>query len=101
MIPPKTLNALQSSQQIKRFRDCPNLSSLPYATYGSAHQITLAAEILSAALYWRAGRFRALRRSSSLSSKPIATETNASPVLNLPQPESVSLPQPLETPGVE
>ena len=49
MIPPKTPNVLRSSQTLKRFRDCPRLATLPYATYGNAHQIKLAAEILSAA----------------------------------------------------
>ena len=54
MIPSKTLNDLQSQRRIRRFRDCPTLKVLPYATYGNAHQVRLAAEILSQALYWRA-----------------------------------------------
>jgi hypothetical protein len=68
MIPPKTLNVLRSSQTLKRFRDCPRLATLPYATYGNAHQIKLAAEILSAALYWRSEWFRSRKRSSTVKS---------------------------------
>jgi predicted HAD superfamily Cof-like phosphohydrolase len=54
MIPPRTLNFLQTPQHLRGFRDCPTLNLLPYATYGSARQISLAAEILSNALHWRA-----------------------------------------------
>ena len=68
MIPPKTPNVLRSSQTLKRFRDCPRLATLPYATYGNAHQIKLAAEILSAALYWRSEWFRSRKRSSTVKS---------------------------------
>jgi len=103
MIPPKTLNILRSSlrspQVIKRFRDCPTLATLPYATYGNAHQITLAAEILGAALYWRADRFRRLKRSSAVRSKPIGSVAGSAPSQNNLKdiPQHQHNPQPPQT----